>query len=202
MQTQTMKHRQMTVLVLGTVVLAAALTQKSLAQTEAGAPTTKASVIEFQRQTLVFAPTRDDMTVSQVVFSVFASHPGMVRVNGAKSNSTFMYIDLKRVAKNQFELPPLKIEFSTNEPGGLLCVSIKVWFSEVSNQYDSMFYQNLDDRYALVAWCTGPTESSEARSRFKQNRVATVKEFKETLSKPFVIKLKPTSLRREWAPQQ
>ncbi len=53
-----MKRRRMAVLVLGAVFLVAALAQKSLAQAEPGASTQKASVIEFQRQSLVFAPTR------------------------------------------------------------------------------------------------------------------------------------------------
>jgi hypothetical protein len=163
-------------------------------------PTAAVEIIEFPRQTLTFAPTRADMTVSQAVFTVYASQVEAVRINGARSNANFMYIDLKRVATNQFELPPLKIEFSTNAPNSNLCLSVKVWFSEVSNQYDSLFYRNLDDRYALVAWCAGSSLDSAARARYKQNRVATLKEFQETLSKPFVLRLKPTPLRKEWAP--
>jgi hypothetical protein len=34
----------------------------------------------------------------------------------------------------------------------------------------------------------------------KQNRVASVNEFKQALAKPFDIQLKPTPLRKEWAP--
>jgi hypothetical protein len=156
------------------------------------------SVIEFPRQTIVFAPTRSDMTVGRVTFAVFFPNREAIRLNGAKPDSTFTYVDLKQLATNRFELAPLKIEFSTNGQSGPLCMSIKAWFNEVSNQYDSLFYQNLDDRYALVSYCTSSPASSEARSRFKQNRVATVKEFKEILAKPMVMRLKQTPLRKEW----
>jgi hypothetical protein len=199
-----MKHHlkaAMALLVLVVVALAATVgVHQSRAQAAADASRARVSVVEFSRQTLVFAPTRDDMTVSQVVFNVFASDPNALRVNGTRSNSTFSHIDLKPVAKNQFELPSLKIEFDTNAPGALLCLSVKVWFSEVSNQYDSLFYKNTDDRYALVAWCSSSPDSSPARSRFKQNRVATEKEFKEALSKPFVINLNQRALKKEWRP--
>jgi hypothetical protein len=63
-----------------------------------------------------------------------------------------------------------------------------------------MYYQNLDDRYALLSYCTRAPEASGVQSRFKQNRVATVDEFKQALGKPFVIKLNQRALRKEWAP--
>lgn len=85
----------------------------------------------------------------------------------------------------------MTLEFPTNAPGGQLCLSVKVWFNEVSNQYDSMYYQNLDDRYALVPFCTRAPESSGGRSRLNHNRVATVDEFKQALGKPFVLERKP-----------
>jgi hypothetical protein len=201
MQTTARKPRPVALTVLITVALAATvIVKQSWALAESVTPASKVTVIELARQTLVFAPTRDDMTVSQVVFNVFASDPNALRVNGARSNSTFSYIDLKPVAKNQFELPSLKIEFDTNAPGALLCLSVKVWFSEVSNQYDSLFYKNTDDRYALVTWCSSSPDSSSARSRFRQNRLAKEKEFKEALSKPFIINLNQRPLRREWRP--
>ena len=115
-------------------------------------------------------------------------------------SGAWLYISLTQLSTNQFELAPLRIEFPTNEHGGLLCLSVKAWFNEVSNQYDSMYYQNLDDRYALVSYCTSAPEASGVQSRFKQNRVATVDEFKQALRKPFALKLKPTPLRKEWAP--
>jgi hypothetical protein len=92
---------------------------------------------------------------------------------------------LRQVAQNEFELPALKIEYSDNEPGAFLCMSVKAWFNEVSNFGDAMLYENLPDRYALLAWCSSP----EQRHRFDENRVATLSEFKEMLSKPFAIRL-------------
>jgi hypothetical protein len=191
------KHRVGGLIPFAVVVVAAS----AFGQSPGGpVPNTGMEVIEFPWQTLTFAPTRADMTVSQVVFTVYASDPAAVLVNGARSNANFMYIDLKRVTTNQFELPPLKIEFPTNAPATLLCLSVKVWFAEVSNQYDSHFYQNLDDRYALVAWCNSSPGEPPVRARFKQNRVATLAEFKEALRRPFALKLKATPLRKEWAP--
>jgi hypothetical protein len=183
--------------------------------------------IEFARQTLVFKPTRDDITVGRVVVSVYCAKPDEVRVNGVKPDPTWnnihltqtgeivvderhrtppaggvawVYIALTQVSTNQFELPPLKVEFPSNTNSGLLCMSIKAWFNEVSNQYDSLFYEKTDDRYALVSYCTSSPDASEARARFKQNRVATAGEFKQAFSKPFVLKLNQRPLRKEWAP--
>jgi hypothetical protein len=216
--------------VTGLLALAAiACAQSALQQSSDAAPEQKdsPSVIEFSRQTLDFKPTRDDMTVGRVVISVFCAKPGEVRVNGVKPDpawrdihltsggeivvdersrtapadgAAWIYISLRQLSTNQFEMPPLKLEFPTNDNNGLFCISIKVWFNEVSNQYDSLFYQKTDDRYALASYCTSSPDSSAARSRFKQNRVATVREFTELFSKPFVIRLKQTPLRKEWAP--
>ena len=197
MNALTMRH-PLLLLVPGLVFLSFACGQGAGLQVGGTEPRQFASVIEFPRQTIVFAPTRSDMTVGRVTFAVFFTNREAIRLNGAKPDSTFTYVDLKQLATNRFELAPLKIEFSTNGQSGPLCISIKAWFNEVSNQYDSLFYQDLDDRYALVSYCTRPPDSSEARSRFKQNRVATVKEFREILAKPIVMKLKQTPLRREW----
>jgi hypothetical protein len=94
------------------------------------------------------------------------------------------------------------LEFSAPANIGILCISVKAWFNEVTTVYDSMFYQNTDDRYALVSWCTRPPESfpeTQYKARFGQNRVATVNEFKEILSRPFLIKLNQRPLREEWS---
>jgi hypothetical protein len=181
-------------------------------------------IIDLPRQTLVFKPTRDDITVGRVVFSVYCSHPDDVRVNGMRPDPAWrdvhltetgeivvdernsavpeiawLYIYLSEVAKNQFELGPLKIEVSGNQQNVLLCLSIKVWFNEVTNQYDGLYYENLDDRYALVSYCSDAPEPSPVEARFRQNRVATVNEFKEAISGPLVIRLNQRPLREEWS---
>ena len=180
-------------------------------------------MVEVPRHTLVFKPTRDNITVGSVVLSIYCSNPEEVRVNGVtldpawrevrltqagkivvdRSSSAvpdarvaWADIYLEQVATNQFSLPPLKIESSANEPGGQLCMSVKASFNEVTNQYDSMYYENPDDRYALVAWCKSPPEPlSPVGARFTQNRVATAEEFRATLSKPLVIRLNQRPLR-------
>jgi hypothetical protein len=146
--------------------------------------------IELERRRLVFRPTRDDMTIARAVFTVHCSRPDEVRLNGARPESSWTYMDLVPVGENEFELAPLKIEVSLDGVG-LLCMSVKVWFREVPNEFDSLYYENPDDRYALVSFCTsaeGP-DWQGARPRFKQNRVATLEQFREALSKPFDIRM-------------
>jgi hypothetical protein len=146
--------------------------------------------IRFDRQTLVFRPSRADFTVASAVFSIHCSKPEEVRVNGVRPQSSWQYVDLTRVATNEFELAPLAIELPT-EPRGLLCMSVKVWFQEVPNEYDSLYYQETDDRYALVSFCTRAdgADWKTARHRFRQNRVESLEQFREALSKPFEIRL-------------
>jgi len=179
-------------------------------------------LVQFPRQALTFKPTRVDFTVGKVILSLYCSEPDAVRVNGvspdpewgevhlvgtsivvdtrvsvARSNA-WMYIQLPEVATNRFELAPLTIEVSS-ERHGFLCMSVKAWFNEVPNEYDGMFYQNLDDRYALISYCTGGSNyPSEVRARFGMNQVATVEEFKETLARPCAIKLNERPIRDEW----
>ena len=75
-----------------------------------------------------------------------------IRVNGTQPTSATLY--LKQTGNNQFELPALKIEFSSEELGGPLYMNLKVWFNELTNQYDSFVYEQLPDRYAIVSYCT------------------------------------------------
>jgi hypothetical protein len=155
-------------------------------------------VIELGPQTLNFTPTRDDLTVGCAVLPVVSSHP--VRVNGVEAKQ-WNYIYLKQVGKNQFELPALRIEFAPNGPETIGCLSVKIWFNEVTNYTDSALYEHRDDRYALVSWCTNPPElmkDTTYRARFGENRVQTLGEFKERLAKPFPLRMKQTPLRADW----
>ena len=155
-----------------------------------------ATVIKIPGQTLLFQPTREDFTVGQVVFSVFSANPESIQVNGSgpDANSVvsdppqaFIYTYLEQVSENRFELPAMTIEFGKADH---VCMSVKAWFSEVPNEHDSQYYQDIDDRYALVSYCTSPpVDSALGKARFSQNRVATVGEFKAALSRPFVIEL-------------
>jgi hypothetical protein len=190
--------------------------QVSQASASASAQKHLPEVIEFPRQTLIFKPTRDDFTVGSVIFNFYCSNAEEVRVNGVKLDPTWRDIHLTlagivvdrrtsnvfeggaawtqifltQVSSNHFELPHLKIE-SSGEHSGYLCMSIKAWFNEVGNDGDSPYYQHVDDRYALVSYSTYPSSDlpAQVRHRFSQNRVGTVGEFKEALSKTFVIRL-------------
>jgi hypothetical protein len=180
-------------------------------------------VIDLPRRTLSFKPTREDVTVGHVVFSILWSTPDEVRLNGIRLDSAWTEIrltragdiivergsgarphggmarilmSLDRVATNRFELPTVKLEASTTRPRGQLCLSLKAWFNEISTQYDALYYEKGEDRYALVAWCMNPALlSPSVAARFTQNRVATAAEFSDTLAKPFVIRLNDRPLR-------
>lgn len=169
----------------------------------ADAPTLQTQVIELPGQKLVFKPTRDDITVGCVIFSLFHSNLSeplnlkAIRVNGVQPKTAVIY--LKEVGKNQFEFPELKIEFSSKELGGPLYMSLKVWFNELTNQNDSIVYEHLPDRYAIVSYCTKEDDDpSKVNARMGANRVAMFKEFKDRLGKPFVIALNQRPLREEW----
>lgn len=160
-------------------------------------------VIEIPAQKLVFKPTRDDITVGCVMFSLYHANLGKrinleaIRVNGAQPKTARLY--LKQVAKNQFKLPALKIEFSSKKLGGPLYLTLKARFNELTNQYDSSVYKNLPDRYALVSYCTKEDDDpSSVNGRLGANRAATLKEFKERLGKPFVIELNQRTLQEHW----
>jgi hypothetical protein len=174
-------------------------------------------VIDFPRRTLIFKPTRDDMTVGKVIFNLYCSNPDEVRVNGVKPDPTWrqvhltpagdvvvdergiardrlggawMFIALRPISTNQFELAPLKIEFSDGEQSGYLCMSIKLWFNEVGNDHDGQYYEHQADRFDLLSYRTTQVEPpNEVNWQFRENRVATVDEFKEIVSRPFVIRL-------------
>ncbi|MDA1229680.1 MAG: hypothetical protein O2856_02810, partial [Planctomycetota bacterium] len=108
-------------------------------------------------------------------------------------------IYLKQIEKNEFELPALKIEFSSKELGGPLYLNVKVWFNELTNQFDSFVYKHIPDRYAIVSYCTNEDDDpSKVNARLGANRVAKLEEFKELLGKPLVIELNQRPLREEW----
>ncbi len=102
----------------------------------------------------------------------------------------WMFIYLTPQEKNQFELGPLKIEYADGDLGGCLCMSIKLWFNEVTNYDDGTYYQKLADRFALVSYRTTEAEPHNAVNwQFKTNRVATAEEFKEIVAGPFIVRL-------------
>jgi len=159
-------------------------------------------VIELPQRTLTLRPTRDDITVGCVILSMYQSDMGKalpldaIRLNGSKPKSETLY--LKQVGKNQFELPALKIEFSSKALGSPLYLALKAWFNELTNQEDSPYYdsEHLEDRYALLSYCSKEDDDpSKVNARLGGNRVNTLKEFEETLARPIVIRLNQRPLR-------
>lgn len=171
---------------IGLLALLAARAPSALAQEPAPA----GGVIAIESRTLTFAPSRDDLTVGTVWFNVYCSRPAEVRINGVTPTDAWHHLALTEVAKNRFALPDVTIELSPGH-AGLVCLSVKAWFDEVGNEYDALFYVNPDDRYALVSFATrvdGP-DWEQARPRFSQNRVATLRELEDALARPFSILL-------------
>lgn len=201
----TMKAPTLSVLALAVLVLVATGCAHPRSRSSgAGAPDGKplTLVMELPRQMLTFKPTRDDITVGCAILSLWQADMGKalnleaIRVNGKKPKTVRLY--LKQVGRNRFEVPALKIEFSSEEVGGPLYVALKVWFNELTNQEDSSFYESahLADRYALLSYCTKEDEDpSKVNARLGANRVRTVAEFKERLAQPFVIRLNQRPLR-------
>jgi len=186
------------VLLAGGCALSPSL-QAQAADSPRHAPLTE--TIQLQRRTLVFEPSRADLSVGCVVLTMASSAP--VRVNGlqAKSPQRWRSIYLKQVGTNRFALPALKIDYAPHEADDILCLSLKLWFNEVSNMHDSPFYENVADRYALVSWCSKPPESasdSSWKARFSQNREAELKAFQAKLAQPLPIRLNQRKLQADW----
>lgn len=179
---------------------------KSSLPTEAAAsqpvPKRLTEVLELPQQVLKFKPSRDDISVGHAIFSfkhtlLKETNLDAIEINGMRPDTDVLH--LKQLRKNEFELPAMKIEFSSQELGGPLYLSIKVYFNELTNQYDSQFYENVPDRYAIISYCTKEDEvPSEVNARLGANRAVTFRAFTEALAKPLTIKLNQQSLLAEW----
>ena len=178
-----MKHLYASVRVLVVIALSATVCPHQAlgepAEDSTSAEIRLAEVIDLPAQTLTFNPTRDDITVGCVIFSLHHSDLGKainlaaIRVNGAQPSTARLY--LKQVGKNQFKLPAVKIAFSSEDFGGPLYLTAKVWFNELTNQWDSPFYEHVPDRYALISYCTKENDDpSKVNARLGANRVASV----------------------------
>jgi hypothetical protein len=147
--------------------------------------------VSFERQVLEFAPTRPDLTVGIVWFTVLTPDKDwIVKLDKAEKDNfddrgDTKYLELKQVGKNRFELPALTID-PAGEKSGAVCMSVKIWFNEIPNER-LFFFVKLEDRYSQLSYCT--RDVPEARHHFSQNRVATLDEFRECLKKPFVLNL-------------
>lgn len=149
--------------------------------------------IGFEHQTLQFAPNRADLTVGIAWVVVFAPNedwtvklPAAERTNSQNAGA-YKYIELKQTGKNRFELAPMTIE-ARKENSGPVCVSVKVWFSEVTNVHDSHYYMDTGDRQALLSFCTRWDE--RVGPRHSQSRVVTLQEFRASLAKPIPLNLR------------
>ncbi len=147
--------------------------------------------ITFKRQVLEFAPTRPDLTVGIVWFTVLTPDKDWTvkldesEKDNLKDQGDLKLLDLKQVGKNRFELPALSLE-RTGEKDGAVCMSVKIWFNELPNER-LFFFKKIEDRYSQLSYCS--RDVPEAEHHFSQNRVATLEEFREHLKQPFVLNL-------------
>lgn len=157
---------------------------------EAAPVASRATTLALAPRTLELVPSRADFSVATAVLSVFASRPDEVRIDGGAPLEPWTLIELERVGRDRFALPAVRVDLAPGHEG-LVALSLKVWFAEVDNRHDALYYARGDDRYALVAFATraeGPGWE-EARPRFSQNRVATLEAFEAALSRPIPIAL-------------
>jgi len=114
--------------------------------------------IAFERQAIEFSPTRPDLTVGIVWFTVLTPDKDWtVNVKNLDredfdDRGDQKYLELKQVGKNRFELPALTIE-PASEKSGAVCMSVKIWFNEIPNER-LFFFVKLEDRYAQLSYCT------------------------------------------------
>jgi hypothetical protein len=66
-----------------------------------------------------------------------------------------------------------------NRLARLVLLSIKVFFNEITYQYDALYYETVDDRYALLSYCTTDERFDwvDTEPRFGPNRVGTLEKF-------------------------
>lgn len=157
-------------------------------------------VIQFKEREIEFPVSRADISVGVAILNILVpDEDWTIKVGGAQERlggfASFKSVSLIPMEGNRFKLPPVTITANEEEPGPI-CFGLKVWFKEITNVHDSPFYVNVPDRYSLVSWCS--TEKLRDHPRFKQNPVATLKEFQERLKKPFPLKLRDYQM--PWRP--
>jgi hypothetical protein len=188
----TVRHAPLLVLTFLALMVVGRAQQPS---TSAGTPLPPAftGVIELPRQIVVLEPTRSDISVGSVEFVLYnpaftAGWLDAVRVNGLRPRTTSLH--LRQIAKNAFEFPALRIEFSPSALGGPLYLAVKAWFNELTSQQELPYYENLPDRYALLTYCTNENDDpSGQNARFGANRAKTLDAFIARLGEPIVIRL-------------
>jgi hypothetical protein len=147
-------------------------------------------MLMLEARTLSFVPSRSDFTVRTALFSVFGAPPEDVERDGVPLTERWNYLELPAVGPNQFAFAASSLRWPADR-NPLVCLSIKVWFAEVGNQYDGLYYRDVEDRYALVSYCTRShgADWAQAEPRFSQNRVASVDALLDVLRAPIAIEL-------------
>jgi hypothetical protein len=116
-------------------------------------------------------------------------------INGREIDADSSVLELTGPAPNTAEMGDLRISFSGE--GSLLCIALRAIFQEVPHQNDVDVYAVSGDRFSLVSYCSGAQpDSVPNRYPFEQNRVGSIAEFVERLSRPIDVKLKPGPLPR------
>ena len=166
--------------------------------------------IALPAQTLRFRPSRDDVTVRAAWLQVRCVMPPAgaapaaetayrkcqtFTINGRAIDGDSTLFEWTGAEPNTAEMEGLRIEFSGE--GSLLCIALRAIFHEVPHNDDVDAYAVNGDRASLVSYCSGPQPASVPnRFPFEQNRVGSIGEFVEILSRPIEVKLKPGPLSR------
>jgi hypothetical protein len=167
--------------------------------------------IALPAQTLRFRPSRDDVTVRAAWLQVRCVMPPAgaapaaetayrkcqtFSINGREIEGDSTLLELTGAEPNTAEMDKLRIEFSGE--GSLLCIALRAILREVPHNNDVDAYAAVGDRASLVSYCSGQQPASVPnRFPFEQNRVGSIAEFVEILSRPIEVKLKPGPLPRQ-----
>jgi hypothetical protein len=149
--------------------------------------------LSLASRVIELATTRSDITVGAAMFTSRCGTgtgdeaTGSCLLDGAQAEP-WTYLELPSVRPGEFALAEHTLAWDGST---CACLSLKAFFNEVSFQDDSLYYVNLDDRYALVSYCTAEQclASPENAARFSHNRALTIESFDAALSQRFVIEL-------------
>jgi hypothetical protein len=156
--------------------------------------------LDLPREIVTLQPSRDDLTVGAAILLLYTSHPQNISIETAQPmHGDINFIYLKQIGKNQFELPAITLDLPQNDPKAFLCLSLKLYFNEITNMYDSDIYEKRDDRYSMISYVQGtPEPVPVGRFSFTQNKVPSLADFESFLSKPIPVRLKSIPLKPEW----
>lgn len=157
-------------------------------------------------QTLRFTPSRDDVTVRAAWMqfrcvmpsggATYRACPGFT-VNGRPVDIDTAMLEFPATGRNTAEMGRVDVSFAGE--GSHLCIALRAIFNEVPHDDDVGIFAVSRDRASLLSYCTVEVQPDQVPNRypFEQNRVRSLKEFVERLSRPIEVRLRTGPLPRQ-----